>query len=90
MQLPDALSLILLHCRFIDYEYAGFNPVALDIANHWCEYAGSDLDTILRDGRLLLRKMALCGSQICAHSVEIGGHRFACSLLQQEGPESKK
>lgn len=27
-------------CRFIDYEYAGFNPVALDIANHWCEYAG--------------------------------------------------
>ena len=26
-------------CRFIDYEYAGFNPVALDIANHWCEYA---------------------------------------------------
>ena len=25
--------------RFIDYEYAGFNPVALDIANHWCEYA---------------------------------------------------
>ena len=26
-------------CRFIDYEYAGFNPIALDIANHWCEYA---------------------------------------------------
>jgi hypothetical protein len=30
-------------CRFIDYEYAGFNPVALDIANHWCEYAGNIL-----------------------------------------------
>ena len=25
--------------RFIDYEYAGFNPVAYDFANHWCEYA---------------------------------------------------
>ena len=27
------------HGRFIDYEYAGFNPVAYDFANHWCEYA---------------------------------------------------
>ena len=27
------------HIRLIDYEYAGVNPVALDIANHWCEYA---------------------------------------------------
>lgn len=24
---------------FIDYEYSGFNPVAFDIANHWCEWA---------------------------------------------------
>jgi len=24
---------------FIDYEYSGFNPVAYDIANHWCEWA---------------------------------------------------
>lgn len=23
----------------IDYEYAGTNPVAFDIGNHWCEYA---------------------------------------------------
>lgn len=23
----------------IDYEYSGFNPVAFDIANHWCEWA---------------------------------------------------
>lgn len=28
-------------CRFIDYEYAGPNPVAFDIANHWCEW-GAD------------------------------------------------
>ena len=27
-----------MECRFIDYEYAGYNPVALDIANHWCEH----------------------------------------------------
>lgn len=27
------------HIRLIDYEYAGVNPVALDLANHWCEYA---------------------------------------------------
>lgn len=27
------------HIRLIDYEYAGVNPVALDVANHWCEYA---------------------------------------------------
>ena len=25
--------------RLIDYEYAGLNAVAYDIANHWCEYA---------------------------------------------------
>lgn len=25
--------------RLIDYEYSGFNPVAFDIANHWCEWA---------------------------------------------------
>ena len=25
--------------RLIDYEYAGYNPVAYDVANHWCEYA---------------------------------------------------
>ena len=25
---------------FIDYEYAGFNWRAFDIANHWCEWAG--------------------------------------------------
>lgn len=24
---------------FIDYEYSGFNPIAFDIANHWCEWA---------------------------------------------------
>jgi hypothetical protein len=24
---------------FIDYEYSGFNPMAYDIANHWCEWA---------------------------------------------------
>ncbi|KAF6258751.1 Choline/ethanolamine kinase-domain-containing protein [Scenedesmus sp. NREL 46B-D3] len=29
---PVALTLI-------DYEYSGFNPVAFDIANHWCEWA---------------------------------------------------
>jgi hypothetical protein len=23
----------------IDYEYAGFNPIAFDVANHWCEWA---------------------------------------------------
>ncbi|CAL8469115.1 g8656 [Coccomyxa elongata] len=28
-----------LSVRLIDYEYAGPNPVAFDIANHWCEYA---------------------------------------------------
>ena len=27
------------HIRLIDYEYAGVNPVAFDLANHWCEYA---------------------------------------------------
>lgn len=25
--------------RLIDYEYAGLNPIAYDIANHWCEWA---------------------------------------------------
>mmetsp|Transcript_48468 Transcript_48468/g.125744 ORF Transcript_48468/g.125744 Transcript_48468/m.125744 type:complete len:373 (-) Transcript_48468:543-1661(-) len=30
--------------RIIDYEYAGFNPRAYDIANHFCEYAGFDAD----------------------------------------------
>jgi choline/ethanolamine kinase len=25
--------------RLIDYEYSGFNPIAFDIANHWCEWA---------------------------------------------------
>ncbi|KAK9820950.1 hypothetical protein WJX81_004275 [Elliptochloris bilobata] len=28
-----------LSVRLIDYEYAGVNPVAFDIANNWCEYA---------------------------------------------------
>ena len=28
----------VMYCRLIDYEYAGYNPVALDIANHWCEH----------------------------------------------------
>lgn len=23
--------------RFIDYEYACFNHIAFDIANHWCD-----------------------------------------------------
>ena len=27
--------------RLIDYEYSGFNPVVLDIANHWCEWAAN-------------------------------------------------
>mmetsp|Transcript_15344 Transcript_15344/g.46336 ORF Transcript_15344/g.46336 Transcript_15344/m.46336 type:complete len:524 (-) Transcript_15344:642-2213(-) len=30
--------------KLIDYEYAGINCVAYDIANHWCEYA-ADYDT---------------------------------------------
>ena len=30
---------VLATRRLIDYEYAGPNPVAYDIANHWCEYA---------------------------------------------------
>lgn len=25
--------------RLIDYEYSGFNPIAFDVANHWCEWA---------------------------------------------------
>lgn len=29
------------HIRLIDYEYAGVNPVALDLANHWCEYGAN-------------------------------------------------
>lgn len=29
---------------FIDHEYAGPNPVAFDIANHFCEWAGFDCD----------------------------------------------
>ncbi|EIE21022.1 hypothetical protein COCSUDRAFT_43387 [Coccomyxa subellipsoidea C-169] len=33
-----------LSVRLIDYEYAGPNPVAFDIANHWCEY-GADYHT---------------------------------------------
>ena len=28
-----------INMHLIDYEYAGVNPVAYDIANHWCEYA---------------------------------------------------
>lgn len=30
--------------KFIDYEYAGYNPRAFDIANHFCEFAGFDFD----------------------------------------------
>jgi ethanolamine kinase len=32
---------------FIDYEYANFNHRAFDIANHFCEYAGFELDYTL-------------------------------------------
>jgi thiamine kinase-like enzyme len=28
---------------FIDYEYAGYNYRAFDIADHFCEFAGSIL-----------------------------------------------
>lgn len=31
--------------KLIDYEYAGINCVAFDIANHWCEFA-ADYDTV--------------------------------------------
>lgn len=37
--LVSSMLKLFLARRFIDYEYAGYNPVALDIANHWCEYA---------------------------------------------------
>ena len=37
---PDADA----HIRLIDYEYAGVNPIAYDLANHWCEY-GADYHT---------------------------------------------
>jgi hypothetical protein len=33
----DSSQPVLL--TLIDYEYSGFNPVAFDIANHWCEWA---------------------------------------------------
>ncbi|CAK0784100.1 hypothetical protein CVIRNUC_007303 [Coccomyxa viridis] len=39
-----ALGAPRLSVRLIDYEYAGPNPVAFDIANHWCEY-GADYHT---------------------------------------------
>lgn len=29
------------HVRFIDYEYAGYNYQAYDIANHFNEFAGN-------------------------------------------------
>jgi ethanolamine kinase len=29
---------------FIDYEYCSFNSRAFDFANHWCEFAGFELD----------------------------------------------
>ncbi|KAK9805437.1 hypothetical protein WJX73_006736 [Symbiochloris irregularis] len=35
----DLKSKNRLSIRLIDYEYAGYNPVAYDMANHWCEYA---------------------------------------------------
>lgn len=41
--------------RLIDYEYAGLNPVAFDIANHWCEYAadyGTATPEVLDYGKL--------------------------------------
>lgn len=41
--------------RLIDYEYAGLNAVAYDIANHWCEYAanyGTDTPEVLDYGKL--------------------------------------
>jgi len=36
----------MLHCfaetiGFIDFEYVGYNYQAFDIANHFCEYAGT-------------------------------------------------
>ena len=41
--------------RLIDYEYAGLNAVAYDVANHWCEYAadyGTATPHVLDYGRL--------------------------------------
>eukprot|EP00879_Flechtneria_rotunda_P009309 GHRR01009746.1.p1 GENE.GHRR01009746.1~~GHRR01009746.1.p1 ORF type:complete len:775 (+),score=394.14 GHRR01009746.1:2648-4972(+) len=39
----------------IDYEYSGFNPIAYDIANHWCEWAAdyhTDQPHVLNFSRL--------------------------------------
>lgn len=36
---PDRKPAADAHIRLIDYEYAGVNPIAYDLANHWCEYA---------------------------------------------------
>lgn len=36
---PDKKVPADAHIRLIDYEYAGVNPIAYDLANHWCEYA---------------------------------------------------
>lgn len=34
----------LLGVTLIDFEYAGYNPRAFDLANHFCEFAGFDAD----------------------------------------------
>jgi ethanolamine kinase len=31
-------------CQLIDFEYGGYNYVAFDVANHFCEYAGFEFD----------------------------------------------
>lgn len=36
---PSQRSTMAPQVRFIDYEYASFNHIGFDIANHWCEYA---------------------------------------------------
>ena len=54
--------------RLIDYEYAGLNPVAYDIANHWCEYAadyGTASPEVLDYGKLPSPEQGV--SPLCFH-----------------------
>ena len=43
----DFLHYVLEKISFIDFEYVGYNYLAFDIANHFCEYAGKHIPKVI-------------------------------------------
>jgi len=44
--------------HFIDFEYAGLNYLAYDIANHFCEFAGNNYENSIRSAIHFLKLVA--------------------------------